>query len=96
MNESRRALVLGGTGFFGSQLVRDLLAHTDLAITTVSWRRRGLDVDSSRVSHVKANIADRATLKDVMDGHGLVLHMAGPFEKLPLEPLYAAIGSGRG
>jgi saccharopine dehydrogenase-like NADP-dependent oxidoreductase len=94
MSESRRALVLGGTGFFGSRLVEDLLAHTDLDITTVSRRRRGLDTASSRVSHVVADIRDQAALREVMRGHGLVLHAAGPFEKMPIAPLDAVIDLG--
>jgi hypothetical protein len=93
MSKSRRALVLGGTGFFGSRLVRDLLDHTDLEITTVSRRKRGLDTTSTRLSHITADIRDQSALRGVTESHDLVLHAAGPFENMCLQPLVAAIGT---
>lgn len=85
--------MLGGTGFFGSLLVDDLLEHTDLDVTVVS--RRGAPqkryAHNPRVTHVRTDLRDKDSLRRTAMDHGLIVHAAGPFELLPLEPLDVAI-----
>ena len=94
-----RVVVVGGTGFYGRHLVRDVLDHTDADVTVVSRRPPARGFGDLRVSHVAADVADVAALVRVVTGAAVVANCAGPFQALadrpqPLGPLHAALEAG--
>lgn len=72
---SRSALVTGGTGFVGSHLVRDLLAE-GWEVRTCGRGPRPEDLDPA-VAYHRADLAGDALLEPLVDGAGLVFHLAG-------------------
>jgi len=94
-----RVVVVGGTGFYGRYLVRDVLDHTDAEVTVVSRRPPSRGFGDPRVSHVAVDIADGAALVRAVAGAAVVANCAGPFQALagrpqPLGPLHAALEAG--
>src|SRR5215510_604831 len=69
---SRKVLVIGGSGFFGSLLVDDLRRHVDCELIVAS--RRG---------SVEADLRDIASLERVLDGVRIAICAAGPYQSLP-------------
>lgn len=93
-NVRDRVLILGGGGFYGRYIVNDLLRFTDAHLTIASRRPPsdlGLD---DRVNTIHLDIQDFEALKDLAASHDVLIHCAGPFQYLPLNPLYAAIETG--
>ncbi len=78
-----KLFVTGGAGFIGSNYVRHVLGSTDDEITVFDAltyagnleNLDGLDTDP-RFRFVKGDICDRATVRDAMDGHDVVVHFA--------------------
>ncbi len=95
-------LVVGGGGFYGSYVVDDLLRHTQTSILIVGRRpprsqprRQHLSLSSNeRVRSVICDLSDLDALTRYVAGSRLVIHCAGPFRYLPLNPLRAAIDAG--
>ena len=71
------ALVTGGAGFVGGNLVRRLLAEDVRRVVVVdnllSAERWNVPVDD-RVTFVEGSIADPQVLSDVQDEHEYVFH----------------------
>jgi NAD(P)-dependent dehydrogenase (short-subunit alcohol dehydrogenase family) len=89
-----RILVVGGNGFFGRYLVDDLLRHTDARIVVVGRRTPAGRHGDGRVDFVSVDLHDRPRLRRIVDGAALVIHCAGPFGRLPIEPLDVALECG--
>jgi len=78
-----RLLVTGGAGFIGSNYVHHVLEHSDDSVTvfdalTYAGNLANLeDLDGNpRLTFVQGDIADRAAVTAVMDGHDAVVHFA--------------------
>lgn len=94
-----RVVVVGGTGFYGRYLVRDVLEHTGGTVTVVSRRPPSRGVTNSRVDHVSADLEDVAALVRASTGAAVLVHCAGPYQALqgrpqPLGPVHAALEVG--
>jgi hypothetical protein len=89
-----RIVVVGGNGFFGRYLVDDLLRHTDARIVAVGRRSPSGRHGDRRVEYESADLRDRPRLRRIVAGAALIIHCAGPFGRLPLEPLDVAIECG--
>jgi saccharopine dehydrogenase-like NADP-dependent oxidoreductase len=87
-------VVVGGRGFYGCYLVADLLEFTDAEIVTVGRTSPGETVASPRVRAEVCDIGDVQGLTEVVRGAAAVCHCAGPFQRLPLHPLKAALTAG--
>ncbi len=87
----KNVLVIGGSGFYGRYLVHDLLQFTDSNITIASRTPSRDGFPASRVNIVACDLNDLPHLERIVQGHDLVIHCAGPFQYLPLNPLHAAI-----
>ncbi|GGC99853.1 dTDP-glucose 4,6-dehydratase [Tersicoccus solisilvae] len=78
----RQLLVTGGAGFIGSNFVRHVLAHTDNVVTvldsfTYAASEDALtDLDPARVTVVRGDIADAATVDPLVRRHDAVVHFA--------------------
>src|SRR5262245_54507618 len=86
-------LVVGGGGFYGRYLVKDLLRHTRSRIM-IAGRRPHRAFASDRVRTVICDLNDLESLKHHAQGCRLIIHCAGPFGRLPLNPLRTAIEVG--
>lgn len=86
-------LVLGGSGFYGQYVVRDLLRTTNATIV-IGSRRPQADVDDPRVSVTVVDITDGEAVRRAARGADVIIHCAGPFTSLPLVPLDVAIDLG--
>ena len=75
-------LVTGGAGFIGSNFVRHVLANTDASVTvldklTYAGDLRSLDgLPDDRLDFVKGDVADAATVDDLVGSHDCVVHFA--------------------
>jgi UDP-glucose 4-epimerase len=80
MQHHRRALVTGGAGFIGSELVRQLLAQGDEVVVIdnlVNGRMSNLDVaGADRLRLVVADIRDRSCLASLLPGIDVLYHLA--------------------
>lgn len=84
-------VVLGGYGFFGRLVVEDILRFTDARVVVAGRRPpRQIGFDE-RVSVRPCDIDDPASLARTLEGACIVVHCAGPYQRLPLDPLKAAI-----
>lgn len=93
-NETKRVLVIGGAGFYGRYLVTDLLQHTQANIV-VAGRNPPPTWENERVTTAVCDLNDLDNLKRLAAGCDIIAHCAGPFQYLPLNPLHAAIATGR-
>lgn len=78
-----RVLILGGRGRIGSNVMQDLIAHTQAQIT-ITGRHRASETEFSpqvqpQVQFLTLDLADRDGLRDAIASHNLVIHCAGPF-----------------
>jgi hypothetical protein len=87
-------LVIGGGGFYGRYVVADLLRHTNAKIVVAGRRPPPLPSSDGRVVTAVCDLNDLAALQRVVAECDVVVHCAGPFQCLPLNPLRAAIGAG--
>lgn len=84
-------VVLGGYGFFGRLVVEDILRFTDARVVVAGRRPpRRLNVDV-RVSARACDIDDSVSLARILEDACVIVHCAGPYQRLPLGPLKAAI-----
>jgi Saccharopine dehydrogenase NADP binding domain len=86
--------VVGGSGFYGRYLVADLLRFTAAQVLVVSRRAPQQVRPTDRVVPIACDLRDPRALRDAIGGSTVVVHCAGPFQHLPLEPLRAAITTG--
>jgi hypothetical protein len=91
-----RIVVFGGTGFFGRYLVEDLLEHTDATITVASRHTRDWIEQERRVDFAPCDVYAYEAVRTLVEQHDVVIHCAGPFQYLPLNPLIASIEKQRG
>jgi saccharopine dehydrogenase-like NADP-dependent oxidoreductase len=92
-NPHGQVLVIGGSGFYGQYLVADLLAHTSARITITSRNPRWTSADRDRVSLVACNLNELPELTRLAHACDVMVHCAGPFQYLPLNPLLAGIAA---
>lgn len=90
---TKRVLVIGGAGFYGRYLVADLLQHTRDNIV-VAGRRPPATWNNERVTTAVCDLNDLNALKQLAASCDILVHCAGPFQNLPLNPLHAAIETG--
>src|SRR5512143_1080406 len=87
------ALVIGGGGFYGRYVVADLVRYTDADIIVAS-RNPPSARQADRVRIAVCDVNDLATLEKLAANCAVLVHCAGPFQSLPLNPLHAAIQTG--
>ena len=86
-----KVLVIGGGGFYGRYLVADLVQHTNAEIVVASRHPPATWDGLDRVRSKVCDLRDLATLERLANDCRLVIHCAGPFQQLLLNPLHAAI-----
>ncbi len=86
-------LVVGGGGFYGRYLVRDILQNTEAEVIIASRHPPPIFADTGRVRTAVCDLNDLATLERLASASEIVVHCAGPFQPLPLKPLQAAINA---
>src|SRR5262245_46776910 len=87
-----KILVIGGNGFYGRYLVNDLIQHTNADIVVASRNPANTEWDkSNRIQVARCDMADVKLLEQLAVDSNVVVHCAGPFQALPLNPLHAAI-----
>jgi len=87
-------VVYGGHGFFGKLVVEYILAQTDAHIVIAGRtppNRPGLGV---RVTSTVSDQTDLNSVCTTISNADVVVHCAGPYQSLPLNPLRAAIECG--
>lgn len=87
-------VVYGGYGFFGRLLVRDLLDNTNAQIVIGGRHQPPQPFVHPRISFVYSDINDLPALQSALSGASVVVHCAGPYQTLPMNPLRGAINSG--
>jgi Saccharopine dehydrogenase NADP binding domain len=85
---------VGGSGFYGRYLVADLLRFTGAQVVVVSRRAPQRLRLTDRVAPIACDLRDPRALREAIRGSTVVVHCAGPFHYLPIEPLHAAIAAG--
>ncbi len=94
LGRGQRVAVVGGSGFYGRQLVADLLRFTGAQVLVVSRRAPQRLTPTDRVVPIACDLRAPRALREAIRGSAVVVHCAGPFQHLPLEPLQAAIATG--
>lgn len=100
MSATARVVVVGGSGFYGRYLVDDVLQHTAADVVVASRRAESrASARHGRLRHVSVDHRDVDALVRVIDGAAVVVHCAGPFQRMPgrpmpLGPLRAALRTG--
>lgn len=94
IGHGQRVAVVGGGGFYGRYLVADLLRFTAAQVLVVSRRAPQRLHPTDRVVPTTCDLRDLRALCEAIGGSTVVVHCAGPFQQLPLEPLRAAIATG--
>jgi saccharopine dehydrogenase-like NADP-dependent oxidoreductase len=86
-------VIYGGTGFFGGLLVRDLLDNTNARIIMVGRNHPRQGAINSRLTFTCSDMNDPSAVESALAGAFVVVHCAGPYQSLPLNPLRGAINS---
>lgn len=94
IGRGRQVAVVGGSGFYGRYLVADLLRFTAAQMLVISRRAPQRLRQTDRVVPIACDLRDPRSLGEAIGGSTVVVHCAGPFQHLPLEPLRAAITAG--
>jgi len=92
--EPPTVVVYGGDGFFGRLVVTDLLANTSARITVAGRRPPKERHVGPRVTFVRADLNDFASVRATLVGASVVVHCAGPFQFQLPTLVRAAIESG--
>lgn len=77
MISDKRVLVTGGAGFIGSHVAEQLLSENTVTVLddfSVGSERHLSFLPSERI--VNADVCDMAAVRDAVDGHDVVVHMA--------------------
>ncbi len=67
----RSVFIIGGAGFLGRSVIRDLIKHENVNITVFDQTKPAIDVP-----YIKGSILDYDGLLEAMKGHDTVMHMA--------------------
>jgi saccharopine dehydrogenase-like NADP-dependent oxidoreductase len=94
LGRGQRVAVVGGDGFYSRYPVADLLRFTGAQVLVASRRAPQRLRPTDRVVPVACDLRDPRALRGAIRGSAVVVHCAGPFQHLPLEPLQAAIATG--
>lgn len=86
-------VVLGGGGFYGRYVVADLLAFTDVKVIVASRNPPG-EMVGGRVETAVCDLNKLPALIKLCQVADLIIHCAGPFQYMPINPLLAAIETG--
>lgn len=81
-----RALVLGGGGFIGANVVDALREAGHHVATTYRGRAPAFYLRGRVAESVRADLGDRAALRDAMRGRDVVFHAAGHYPRYSLDP----------
>jgi saccharopine dehydrogenase-like NADP-dependent oxidoreductase len=87
-------VVYGGGGFFGHLLVRDLLDNTNARIVIAGRHKPHHAQAHSRITFVSSDMNDLSSVQSTLTGASVVVHCAGPYQTLPINPLRGAISNG--
>jgi hypothetical protein len=85
-----RVLVIGGTGFFGSLLIDDLLSYEDCDLVVASRHR----LQSDRFETVIADLQNTDSLAKALATVDIAICAAGPYQQLPLSLLSLCVQRG--
>lgn len=83
----QRVLVLGGNGFIGYHVCRELYER-EYAVTAASWEDKELDkelVSYARVESVDIDHLNEAGLKELIVGHDILIYALGPDDRTQLD-----------
>jgi len=86
-----KIVLLGGSGFFGGLIVRDLLEHTRTRILIAGRHQPEKPLADPRITFVRADLKDSSTLNTALQGAFALIHCAGPYQASAMNPLQAAI-----
>jgi len=95
-----KALILGGCGFVGSSVARDLLKSNDFAGITLADVNDDLGRVAPSVRHsgkittLNLDTTDLSALARAMPGHDIVVNCVGPFAQSSIDVLKTAIEAG--
>ncbi|MCH8274794.1 MAG: saccharopine dehydrogenase NADP-binding domain-containing protein [Armatimonadetes bacterium] len=84
-------MVYGGYGFFGRCIVDDLLEHTSARIVVAGRNPPKRNPWENRVTLARSDVTDLSSVEKTLSCADVVVHCAGPYQSLPLNPLRAAI-----
>jgi saccharopine dehydrogenase-like NADP-dependent oxidoreductase len=94
----QRVLIIGGSGRIGSSIARDILAHTDAAVTitgrTPQLGMAALEQLGARVQFRVLDLANPKQLEQAVAKADLVVHSAGPFHHRQGDVLKTCIKQG--
>lgn len=77
----KNVLITGGAGFIGTHLVNELLRDDLYRITVVDNESTGKFTSSqSSVNYIHADIADLATMRSILSGIDIIVHLAADTE----------------
>ena len=91
----KRVVVFGGHGFYGRYLVGDLLAKTRSRVIVAGRHPDISHWPRDRVEAASCDVREALAVGRLVQGADLVIHCAGPFAYLPLEPARAAARAGK-
>ncbi len=93
-----QVLIIGGAGRIGSNIAKDILAHTDAAVTITGRNaQQGMVVQQhlgSRVQFQPLDISNQLELRSAVAQADLVVHSAGPFHYRDGQVLRTCIEQG--
>ena len=88
-----KVVVYGGAGYFGGEVVQDLLEHTNAQITVASRNPRSMPPEraAGRVRFYISDCRDRDSVSQVIHDATVVINCIGPFQGQGLDLLRACI-----
>jgi len=94
----QRVLIIGGCGRIGSNIAKDILAHTDAEVT-ITGRNPQMDASvlerfGAQVQFQMLDLADQGRLRAIAAKADLVVHAAGPFHYRDTDVLRTCIKQG--
>lgn len=87
-------MVIGGAGFYGRYVVDDLLKFTGANVLIVGRNPPSSSHLPARVQFAACDMNNFDALKKLMANCQIVIHCAGPFQTIPLNPLKVALQLG--
>ena len=94
----KRVLIIGGCGRIGSQIARDILAHTEATVTVTGRSAQSGTAASQRLGQTVQfqllDLANQTAVTKAIAAADLVVHTAGPFHYRDGRVLQACIQQG--